>query len=133
MEKRILTIDKSQLAANMLASLLARTHVSIVSADKIEKGLHILQEKPCMLAVINLNVLIEDFSETLKMFSEEDRFSKFPKVFCYQPDQITQAHLLAELEQSYTVELPFFPDEFSLLLEKLLDSKLPGAEGNYHE
>ena len=120
---RIVIADRSELAANIYRLLLEQLAANVVVRRRFEEARpHFFRREHVRLAIFNSNIFGKKFAEILKRIIEDEPLRKVSKIFLCRdnPAEAPWLDRLGALPNAQAIVRPFHPDEFSALVEKLL-------------
>jgi DNA-binding response OmpR family regulator len=121
--RRIITVDKSMLAANMYRLLFAPLECTVVRAHALDDLLvEIRSLRGAELIIVNSNVLGGKAERLIGMMQSDKRLARTPKVVLLSEEEIEKGlgAEFAAISQCECVAKPFHPDEFMTRVRDIL-------------
>ena len=121
-KRRILIVDRSVLAANMLKLLLARHNVKVKAVKTIEAIEKCFENNVFDLAIINSNTFSKDFDKVLSSVCDHKKIAQTEKVFLCRSHscEASWRELLCKVPNAVVSSRPFYPDDFDQLVGAVL-------------
>lgn len=123
LKRRIIVVDRSELAANMYRLLLAGFDANLVVRKRFEEARpHFFRRDKIDLGIFNSNVFGKKIEEIIGHILNDEPISKVNKIFICKDSESDEdvAGRLSSVPNSCVIRRPFHPSELSDAVLKIL-------------